>query len=292
MSCYQYYQTSCKAIPDPCPSGYTEYSKDACCLTNACLIKSGRTRTCQRPCSTNISCCATGVAPAGYICDPNLLNLTSQCNSNMQTYCTPDRLFTDNRCITWCNNNSIVCNNLKKSICNTPGAINNPGCRNWCIDNPGSCELSANSYCANGNSNAFCACINSPLNNKDIFDQEGAPECFDKKCINVGAYKTLGGMNIVKSGCPDILKCNQSITIDSNTVDINKIDQSCKLSDKKNKDNGGNNKIPDNTIPPDDTDNSSFFSFNMIMLFVFILFIAIIIFAAYKKYKPLPKYTL
>ena len=254
----------CKAIPDECPGGYTQYAKDACGF-----LKWGSIRKCSKPCLQSPSCCTTGTVSDG-LCHNDWSGLKAVCDPSMQTYCDTSKLFTDARCKTWCTQNSATCNNLKQRLCNTGNILNtDANCRNWCIENPGKCEISTDSYCkvpANKDSQ-FCSCINSPVRNRDIFDETGVPECFDTNCTRTGSYKTLAGYNQTISGCPDILKCYQTIDLSTvgGSINADNLDQTCTL--------GGTTTTPDAT-----PDSFTFLGIPIIyIVFIFIFLIALIV---------------
>lgn len=89
----------------------------------------------------------------------------------------------------------------------------------------GACDNIMNNWCHWNYDHPDCACITSEILH---------PACFDTDCRgNAKAYKTVSQRNIVKSGCPSKMECNQIFRLSNkaknNIVNGSSMIQSCNV---------------------------------------------------------------
>ncbi|QYB17367.1 hypothetical protein PV-S19_0003 [Pacmanvirus S19] len=165
-----------------------------------------------------------------------------------------------------------------------------PSCMKWCGDsnNSGFCDAAVVSYCANGNADPYCSCINSPAG-------QSLAKCADGNCVNSGYLTT----NMQKTACPALITCTTQAALQNSGVSLAQgvtVQQNCGSTTVTNPGGstveippGGSTTIGDEidttlppvvTQPPADTENTNdTVNVNYIMIvlvFIFVVMCAVI----------------
>lgn len=138
----------------------------------------------------------------------------------------------------------------------------------WCGTNDptkevNTCDAKMRTYCSipENKASILCGCINSNIPN--------LPSCFDKNCVNGGAYKTYD-MKLISKGCPTYMSCNEFLKLPlidrSSVINNNYLTLNC-IDPANNNDDIINDYYNDNNA--NNTNNT--------MMWVLIIIISIII---------------
>lgn len=198
------------------------------CEANGCKSIGGRRPVVKRVDykADPVACCIKGnMTENGATCAPEYRGMASSgCNSVMQNYCTPDKVFTGD-CEPWANANMQLSRASALAYCTA-----NPGddkCKSFCNKLSASgdtgCDSIYTTYCDANPSDPYCACMKSAATNKFAV----IPVCFDSKCIQSDAYKTVG-MRTTK--CPDVVNCEIQAQLINSGISVGnnfKIEQNC-----------------------------------------------------------------
>lgn len=230
-----------------------------------------------------IKCCLNSSSTIDNLtCHPDYRLITSEgCSGILKNYCQ-DKVFTDDKCKEWCNNNKDLCLTIKENQCDTvESLISDPDCKNFCLSNQGKCDVVAREYCLKYPKDSFCNCINS-----DFTKYKYNPACQDGNCIKSG-YQTSNMIEDLKHGCT-IMDCGvyfQMSNIPNVNFTNNTIKQQCG-NPPSDINNTTTLSIPQTTnVKSSDIFNIKDTNMNSyIYIIIFIIFI-IIVYTLYKKIK-------
>jgi len=188
-------------------------------------------------------CCVTGSQTIGdKTCDPKYSGgpHTAACGPSMTRLCdpsndlnkgSPNNLFTNPKCQTFCSLNSKNCEAMYRSACSGDN-LNSQRCKDKLIELGGSDTTVAN-WCNQGVNidDPFCSCFKALSSANDQTDAEvksylARPECYTKQCSSGAGYKTAN-MRIAQ-GCPPVQNCINTLNIVGNTdLNVSGIIQTC-----------------------------------------------------------------
>lgn len=214
-----------EGVETSCSSGCTDWFK--CCSIYGNGYSYKRDNYKAEP----LQCCLNTVITIGQdTCDPlNRDGSSSNCKSLIKEYCKGNNLFSDQKCIQWCNENKDLCKGLMQSKCNDVNSITfDPSCKEFCLNNAGMCDSGSRKFCAEKNPDPYCACLNSDSNR---FSHN--PVCQDGDCVKNG-YKTNDMIELSSHGC-SIMECGVYLklqNVDNFNFTDNNITQRCGQTEK------------------------------------------------------------
>ncbi|QYB17434.1 hypothetical protein PV-S19_0070 [Pacmanvirus S19] len=141
------------------------------------------------------------------------------------------------------------------SYCSKPGNVATPECKVWCKTNPQFCDAAVAEYCKLNGTDKYCSCINSPA--------QGIAKCVDGTCLTYGYVPT----NMANTQCPNVINCTVQAALTNAGRSIAQsipIQQNC----------GSTGETTNDTTSP--TGNSSYTELIIVMIFIFVVFLAIV----------------
>jgi hypothetical protein len=167
---------------------------------------------------TDPNICCLGTQPPGYpksTCDPTLVPGSTGCVETMYSWCTQNETnMVDPKCTSLHEYPQIMtryCNSIDK-------ITNSQLCRAY-LSTPeagGNIDTTMVQYCNKAPTDSLCCFIKSTI---------PCPNKFDTRCTGVPAYQTS---SMVSTVCPDVLTCNQYISLSPGAkAYATKFDQSC-----------------------------------------------------------------
>lgn len=177
---------------------------------------------------------------------------------------------------------SQACNTTYSNYC-AADKLGDPMCQLWCRQNTHACDPRAVQYCGANPADPFCSCILSPANVNNVIN----PKCADKKCINSGYVTTA----MQTSNCPSIVNCSVRVNLENSGVTLSEnvpIQQNCGVTSQNVPDgattiptgsvtSGTTNSVGGTGTQPQGSGTSSISAQLYLVLFFFIIFIAILV---------------
>lgn len=228
---------------------------------------------CQLKCrwtgySASASDCCLNNPTGQRTCDPNYNRGNASCDTAMQQHCSiGDNVMSDQKCQDWCNQRPDACRATKLAYCSTN--LDKATCRTWCNDdaNYESCATAVQPYCELHPTDIYCSCINSRVVSANLGVN---PKCVDQTCLASGFLT----QNMRTTACPSNINCTVQAAAQNSGISL--------ITNIPIQQNCGASATTAVTTPPPSA--SSGLQIYYILIFIFIVFIAILLYAVSGKF--------
>jgi hypothetical protein len=132
--------------------------------------------------------------------NPEVFAADANCAPVLMKWCKNEANISDRYCTQYAD----IYNKAMREYCTPENILSKKMCKEWVLDphQQGSIDLVMQQYCQQNPGDGLCCYMQSKI---------PCPNKFDSRCFGTAAYQTLPMTSVT---CPDVLNCNQYISLD------------------------------------------------------------------------------